>query len=83
MIYEGISFLNIDFRFFPSKGSISIKSLKNSKHISKLGLLSNFFHSLVDLNVLASMDKLKFLLIVVWKKIDSIESLLNSSSLTK
>ena len=81
MTYEGISFLNIDFRFFPSKGSISIKSLKNSKHIWRLSLLSNFYHSLVDLDVLASMDKLKFLLIIGWQKIDSLESLLNSSSL--
>ena len=81
MTYEGISFLNIDFRFFPSKGSISIKSLKNSKHIWRLGLLSNFYHSLVDLDVLTSMDKLKFLLIIGWQKIDSLESLLNSSSL--
>ena len=81
MTYEGISFLNIDFRFFPSKGSISIKSLKNSKHIWRLSLLSNFYHSLIDLDVLASMDKLKFLLIIGWQKIDSLESLLNSSSL--
>ena len=81
MTYKGISFLNIDFRFYPSNSNISIKSLKNSKHIWRLGLLSNFYHSLVDLDVLASMDKLKFLLIIGWQKIDSLESLLNSSSL--
>ena len=81
MTYEGISFLNIDFRFYPSNSNISIKSLKNSKHIWRLGLLSNFYHSLVDLDVLVSMDKLKLLLIVGWQKIDSLESLLNSSSL--
>ena len=43
--------------------------------------MSNFYHSLVDLDVLASMDKLKFLLIIGWQKIDSLESLLNSCSL--
>ena len=81
IIYEGISFLNLDFRFFPSKDNVSIKTLKNSKYIERLSLISNFQCSLIDLEVLASMKKLKFLCIVYWQSVELLDSLLNSKSL--
>ncbi len=80
-IYEGISNLNLDFRFFPLENKISIASLSNSDHIEKLCLMSNFFHDLKDLEVLTKMKKLKSLYISDWNDLDNFESLLESASL--
>ena len=80
-IYEGISFLNLDFRYFPSESKISIASLSNSEHIKRLCLMSNFFHDLKDLEVLTKMKKLKSLYILDWNDLDNLESLLESASL--
>ena len=80
-IYEGISFLNLDFRYFPSESKISIASLSNSEHIERLCLMSNFFHDLKDLEVLTKMKKLKSLYILDWNDLDNLESLLESASL--
>ena len=80
-IYEGISNLNLDFRFFPLENNISIASLSNSEHIEKLCLMSNFFHDLKDLEVLTKMKKLKSLYILDWNDLDNLESLLESASL--
>ena len=80
-IYEGISNLNLDFRFFPLENKISIASLSNSEHIERLCLMSNFFHDLKDLEVLTKMKKLKSLYILDWNDLDNLESLLESASL--
>ena len=80
-VYEGLSFLNIDFRYYPMGSQISISSLKNSNHLSRLSLMTNFMHSLVDLDILATFDKLKLICLIGWEKIELLESLLTSSSL--
>ena len=38
-------------------------------------------HSLVDLDILATFDKLKLICLIGWEKIELLESLLTSSSL--
>ena len=80
-VYEGLSFLNIDFRYYPMGSQISISSLKNSNHLSRLSLMTNFMHSLEDLDILATFDKLKLICLIGWEKIELLESLLTSSSL--
>lgn len=80
-VYEGLSFLNIDFRYYPMGSQISISSLKNSNHLSRLSLMTNFMHSLADLDILATFDKLKLICLIGWEKIELLESLLTSSSL--
>ena len=43
--------------------------------------MTNFMHSLADLDILATFDKLKLICLIGWEKIELLESLLTSSSL--
>ena len=79
----GLWFLDLYLRKYPEGEPISLETLKTTKHLQKLSIISDARSNLTDLDVLADMQKLEEIRFERIKNIDKFSILLKSDSLKK